>query len=116
MDYAALIIDMQADFFAHDRLSRRRTALAERINGLVAICREAGVPVIWVRQEWANDLSDAMLDAKRKGTRLVIAGTPGAALLAELENRPTDPVILKKRYSAFFGTNLEQLLDSLGTT
>ena len=116
MPYAALIIDMQADFFAHDRLSRRRTVLAERINGLVAICREASVPVVWVKQEWADDLSDAMLDAKRKGTRLVIAGTPGAALLAELDHRPTDPVIVKKRYSAFFGTSLDPLLESLGAT
>lgn len=113
MTCAALIIDMQADFFADDGLSRRRGALIERINDLVATCRRAGAPVVWVKQEWADDLSDAMLDAKRKGIRLVIAGTPGAALLAELDHRPGDPVIVKKRYSAFFGTNLDQLLGSL---
>ena len=72
MNFAALIIDMQEDFFAHERLSKRRTTLTRCVNELVGICRGVDVPVVWVKQEWAPDLSDAMLDPRKKGVRVVI--------------------------------------------
>lgn len=115
MSFAALIIDMQEDFFAHERLAERRAVLAGRINELVAICRGGGVPVLWVKQEWAPDLSDAMLGARRQGIPIVVAGTPGAAILPELDRQPSDHLIVKKRYSAFFGTELDALLARLGS-
>ena len=116
MTSAALIIDMQEDFFAHERLSQRRTILTQRVNELVGICREGGVPVVWVKQEFAPDLSDAMLEAKKAGIRVVIAGTPGAAILSQLDYRPSDHLVVKKRYSAFFGTNLDELLTRIKPT
>jgi nicotinamidase-related amidase len=111
--FAALIIDLQEDFFAHERLSQRRPILTRRVNELVSICRKGGVPVVWVKQEFAPDLSDAMLEAKKKGIRVVIAGTPGAAILPQLSYRSSDHVVIKKRYSPFFGTNLDELLTRL---
>ena len=116
MRFAALIVDMQEDFFAHERLARNRAALARHVNELVGICREAGVPIVWVKQEWAPDLGDAMLDARKKGIRIVIAGTPGAAILADLDCRQSDHIIVKKRYSAFHGTDLDALLARLGSS
>jgi nicotinamidase-related amidase len=110
VSFVALIIDMQEDFFAHERLTQRRTILTQRVNELVRICREGGVPVVWVKQEFAPDLSDAMLEAKKKRIRVVIAGTPGAAILSQLDYRSADHLVVKKRYSAFFGTNLDELL------
>jgi nicotinamidase-related amidase len=107
---ATLIIDTQGDFFGHDRLVRRRAALAKCINELVAASRAGGTPVIWVKQEFAADLSDASLEARRKNIRIVIAGSPGAALLPELDFHASDTVIIKKRYSAFFGTDLDRTL------
>jgi nicotinamidase-related amidase len=106
-----LVIDMQVDFFDHDRLKARRGELVARTNELVSYMRKAGVPVIWVRQEFAADLTDAPLDVKRNGFRVTVAGTPGAAFLPELEVGD-DAVITKKRYSAFFGTSLDETLRS----
>jgi nicotinamidase-related amidase len=63
-----------------------------------------------VRQEFAPDLSDAFLEMRRKNLRTTIAGTDGCELLPELERRPQEKVIVKKRYSAFFGTDLDALL------
>jgi nicotinamidase-related amidase len=111
--FAALVIDMQEDFFAHERLAQRRSALTQRVNELVGACREAAVPIVWVKQEWSPDLGDAMLEARKKGIRIVIAGTPGAAILPQLDCRPSDHLVVKKRYSPFFGTNLDQLLARL---
>ena len=110
---ATLVIDMQVDFFAHERLAQRRAALVESINELVAISRASGAPVIWVKQEFAADLSDALPEVRRKNIRIVIAGTPGAAILPELDVRPSDIQVIKKRYSAFHGTDLDRLLETL---
>jgi nicotinamidase-related amidase len=66
--------------------------------------------VIWVRQEFRPDLSDAFREVRAKGIRITIEGTPGCQLAPELATDPTDPVLIKKRYSAFFGTSLDEIL------
>jgi len=116
VSFAALVIDMQEDFFTHERLSQRRTELTRCVNELVAICRQASVPVVWVKQEWAPDLSDAMLEPRRKGIHIVIAGTPGAAILPQLDYRSSDSLVVKKRYSPFFFFFFDELLARLVTT
>lgn len=113
MTTVTLVIDMQTDFFGHQRLSLLRPALAAHTNALTAMARDAAVPVVWVRQEHAADLSDASLEVRRNQTRVVISGTAGAGLLPELDVDAADHVILKKRYSAFFRTELDALLGTL---
>lgn len=113
MTTVALVIDMQADFFGHQRLSLLRPALAAHINTLTAMARDAAIPIVWVRQEFSPDLSDASLEVRRRQTRVVIAGTQGAEILPELDVHVSDHFVLKKRYSAFFGTNLDSLLAQL---
>jgi len=41
---------------------------------------------------------------------VTIAGTEGREILPELDHRPIDMTIVKKRYTAFFGTDLEARL------
>jgi nicotinamidase-related amidase len=110
----ALIVDMQVDFFAHDRLSRLRPRLVASTNALVVAARKAAVPVVWIKQEFSPDLSDAPLEVKRKGLRVTVAGTPGASFLPELDVQDRDLTIVKTRYSAFFGTHLDSVLAQLG--
>ena len=69
--------------------------------------------MIWVRQEVRADLSDASLEARRLGSALTIAGTDGCRLLPELDQHPADCAVVKKRYSAFFGTDLDRMLASM---
>lgn len=45
---------------------------------------------------------------------MTIEDTPGSQLLSELEQDPEDFEVIKKRYSAFFRTNLDDLLQTLG--
>lgn len=116
MNALLLVIDMQVDFFRHERLSKKQPALMAHVNSLVSTARTAHVPVIWVRQEFSPDLGDASLEVKRTGTRVVIAGTPGAASLPGLEVGPDDHLIIKKRYSAFFGTDLDGILQGMKCT
>lgn len=106
-----LVIDMLNDFFRqHAHLAGQRPRLVAGINSLAASFRRHGQPVIWVRQEFAPDLRDAFLEMRKHNLRVTIAGTDGCELLPELDRRPADKTIVKKRYSAFFGTDLEATL------
>jgi nicotinamidase-related amidase len=110
MSIVTLIVDMQVDFFQKSVLARMRPQLVVKTNELVGAARRVGAPIIWVKQEFSADLSDASLEVRRERIEVVISGTPGAELLPELDVQPSDAVIVKKRYSAFFGTDLEQRL------
>jgi nicotinamidase-related amidase len=114
MKPALLVIDMLRDFLDGWEPGRR-DKLVHAINELVGILRSASAPVIWVRQEFEPDLSDAFPEMRAKGIRTVIRGTPGCEMLSELDVAPSDAVIVKKRYSAFFGTALDETLAHLGS-
>lgn len=108
---ALLVIDMLNDFFRqHAVLAACRNELVKSTNQLISAFRAHAQPVYWVRQEFAPDLSDAFVTMRKRGIRITIAGTDGCEILPELDRFPSDIVIIKKRYSAFFGTNLDQLL------
>jgi nicotinamidase-related amidase len=110
MALAVLVVDMQVDFFAHARLAQRRAELAANVNELTHVAREHDVPVMWVKTEFEPDLHDAFLEMRKKGIRVVVKGSAGAALLPELHVAESDLVLTKKRYSAFFGTALDSIL------
>jgi nicotinamidase-related amidase len=112
---AIFVIDMLNDCFGHAELDRVRATLCSAINQLTALARAKGCPVIWVRQEFEPDLSDAFLDMKRENIRMFIKGTPGPLILDELVRDDSDIEIVKKRYSMFYGTCLETLLRELET-
>jgi maleamate amidohydrolase len=107
------VIDMLNDCFGHTELNRIRTSLCFSINQLTAFARKKGLPVIWVRQEFEADLSDAFLDMKRENIQMFIKGTSGVQILDELVRSDSDIEIIKKRFSMFYGTELESLLEEL---
>jgi nicotinamidase-related amidase len=113
--HCLIVIDLLHDFL--DRWDRaRRDALIEKTNTLVDVFRASGAPIIWVRQEYEPDLSDAYLEMRDSGRSITIAGTRGAQIHEDLAYRPDEPTIVKKRYSAFFGTGLDGVLAGLGST
>ncbi len=113
MKPAMLIIDVLQDLFRDGRLKKHRKALVKSINELIDIGREKDLPVIWFRQEFKEDLSDAFLALRKTGTKLTIENTDGCKLLPELNKKENDYEIVKKRYSGFFNTQLDDLLDKL---
>ena len=106
-----IVIDMLNDFL--DRWdSKRKGQLVEAINELASALRRASHPVVWVRQEFEPDLSDAFAEMRARDIRVAIKGTSGCQI-SELAVDPADLVIVKKRYSAFFRTDLEEVLEHL---
>lgn len=104
-----IVIDMQNDFL--DRLERaRRADLIAETNRLIDSFRAARCPVIWIRQSFRPDLSDAFLEMKDRRIPVVIDGSKGAEIDPGLARDDGDAVIVKKRCSPFFGTKLDQVL------
>ena len=109
-----IIVDMLNDFFERSPvLAKERARLVTNTNLLVSGFRSAGLPVFWIRQEFASDLHDAFKEMRANNFSITIAGTTGCQLLSELNCLPEDCVIIKKRYSAFFGTDLDARLVGL---
>ncbi|SRR5712692_6405377 len=109
---ALIVIDMLNDFLqAWAPASKQR--LVQSTNEIVDIVRSHNRPVIWVRQEFQPDLQDAFPEMRAKGIRITIQGTQGCQIASELAVDPTDTVLIKKRYSAFYGTTLDQVLADL---
>lgn len=108
-----IVIDMLNDFLA-DWEPARRQGLVEAINELVGMMREFSYPIIWVRQEFEPDLRDAFPEMKAKGIHIAIKGTAGCEIVSELSPAASETAIVKKRYSAFFGTGLDETLAALG--
>jgi nicotinamidase-related amidase len=107
-----VVIDMLHDFLESWEATRRQR-LVSSINKLVGSMRGHGHPVVWVRQEFEPDLRDAFREMKAKGIRITIKGTQGCQILSELAVAPSDLVIIKKRYSAFYCTTLDETLARL---
>ncbi len=108
-----IVIDMLNDFLESWE-SGRKERLVHSINELVGVMRSFSQPVLWVRQEFEPDLRDAFPEMRAKGIQITIKGTPGCEILPELAFAPSDVVIVKKRYSAFYGTALDETLAQLG--
>jgi nicotinamidase-related amidase len=107
-----IVIDMLNDYLKSWELERRK-ALVRATNELIEIVRSASHPVVWIRQEFEPDLRDAFPEMKTKGIQVTIKGTVGCQIASEMALAPSDTVLVKKRYSAFFQTTLDEILDSL---
>ena len=79
-------------------------ALARRLDD----ARTAGEPVVYVLDR--HELDDPELDA---WATHAVSGTEGAAVWPALAPRPGDRVVTKPSYSAFYGSDLERVLDEL---
>ena len=110
---AIFIIDMLNDCFIHRELIEQRASLCKRINALVGFARDSQFHIVWVRQEFKEDLSDAFLEMRDENIEMYIEGTSGCKILDELKPLPGEHEVIKKRYSMFFRTNLDELLSTL---
>jgi ureidoacrylate peracid hydrolase len=116
MNSALLIVDMQNDFVycknspVYVPPSKK---IIPHIVKLINTARKKKMPVIYTVTSHKKDRSDwALLDKKYNRT-YCIENTPGIKLIPELKVRKGEYIIKKKRYSAFYKTGLERLLEKL---
>jgi nicotinamidase-related amidase len=111
---ALLIVDMQEDIVsARDATRKTVPAIRLVLDGF----RKKGLPVFHIIRTYRRDWSDVELpripEFTEKGPR-VIENTPGAQIIAPLAPRSGEYVVIKKRWSGFFMTELPLLLNRLG--
>jgi biuret amidohydrolase len=85
----------------------------ERVSRIVAVVdafRTAGLPVIWSQEVHRPDLADIGRELDGSEGVHCVLGAPGTELVAELQPGPDEHFIQKRRYSVFFGTDLELVL------
>lgn len=131
---------MQNDFGAPGGMFDRAGVPIDGIRAVVAPtrrvldeARRAGMRVVYLKMEFAEDLSDAGgPDAPNRilhlrmgvgqpttapdGTpsRVLIRDTWNTAILPELTPQPGDIVVSKHRFSGFYGANLDAILRAAG--
>ncbi len=82
---------------------------------LLAAVREAGIPPIFIQEVHKRTLID--FGRELDGTEGIhcLEGDPATELDAGIEPAPDEYLIRKRRYSAFFATELDLVLRSYGT-
>ena len=81
-----------------------------RIAALVDHCRERGVPVVWIQEVHKPSLVDIGRELDGAEGPHCIEGWPETELATGLAPLPEEYLVRKRRYSAFFGTELEIVL------
>jgi nicotinamidase-related amidase len=111
---ALVLVDVINDleFEGGEQLLPHALAAATRLAGLAARARRAGVPVIYVNDNFGRWRSDFRTLLERCLARPV----RGRPLARRLRPRASDYVVLKTKHSAFYATTLELLLRYLETT
>jgi ureidoacrylate peracid hydrolase len=110
---ALVVIDLQNAFMregvAHT-LCKMAPRIVPNVNRLAAALRAAGGTVVWVRttadpgslQTWSHYYDELLTPAgKARRVEALADGSIGHAFWSELDRRPEDLTVTKRRYSAF---------------
>jgi len=109
MKPAVIVVDMVKDNF-HDEdhlpITTHARAMIPALNRLVKESRQRGIPIIFACDSFLE--GDFIFQGKMKAHSL--RGTPGAEVMEGLDQVPQDIVLPKRRFSAFFKTDLDMTL------
>jgi nicotinamidase-related amidase len=110
---ALLLIDVinDMDFEGSESLVRLAEPMARRLRTLKRRARSAGLPTIYINDNFGKWRSDfrTLVD------HCTNADVPGRKVAKMLKPDSKDYFVLKPKQSAFFGTTLDTLLRELGT-
>jgi nicotinamidase-related amidase len=110
---ALLLIDVinDMDFEGAEALVRASVPMAHRIAALKRRAKQAGVPVLYINDNFGKWQSDF----RKIVDHVLHDGVPGEEVARILEPDEDDYFVLKPKHSAFYSTTLDTLLDYLGT-
>ena len=85
----------------------------DRAPALIAKARECNIPIVFFQEAHRRNLIDFGRELDGAEGIHLLEGDPGTEIDPALGMRPDDYFIRKRRYSCFFGTELEILLKAL---
>jgi nicotinamidase-related amidase len=118
---ALIVVDMQADFVAPGaplEVAAARAAVPA-IGRAIETCRANHIPVIYTAHTHRRDGSDLGLfrfNEMISSGRALRDGSPGVEVYGPIAPLPGELVLRKHRFSAFYGTELEDVLRERGVT
>ena len=113
MKPAIIVVDMVKDNLrvgARAPIIQEAREIIPKLKDLLAESRKRGFPVVFACDSFLKD--DFIFKGRMKIHAL--RGTPGSQPVDDLGPGPTDIVLPKRRFSAFFKTDLDQTLRALG--
>lgn len=127
---ALIVIDMQNAFGSEGGMFEQAgidiTGIQNAVPPTAAAvegARRAGIKVVWIKIGFQPDLSDLGAEDVPNGFLFLHLGVKdgvltrdqwGTDIIDELTPEPGEPVIYKTRFSAFYRTDLDELLRSYG--
>ncbi|HUB28794.1 MAG TPA: isochorismatase family cysteine hydrolase [Terracidiphilus sp.] len=110
-----IVVDIQKSAGADDPIPHMCAAGTTTPNArkLIAAARAAKVPVVFIQEAHRPDLVDFGRELDGVERIHCLEDDPLTAISDQIGYRPDDYFIRKRRYSAFFGTDLEILLKGL---
>ncbi|MHB1557645.1 MAG: hydrolase [Isosphaeraceae bacterium] len=112
---ALVAIDLQNGVLGRDTKPRPATEVLASAKALAARFREAGALVVWVRVSWAANLGDAPRQPVDQPMPLPPGGLPaGFDEFPDGLVQPSDLVVTKRQWGAFYGTDLDLQLRRRG--
>jgi nicotinamidase-related amidase len=107
---AVIIVDMLEDNLGKERTGKREEEkIIKPAAAFLKECRKASIPVIFACDSFLRD--DFLFQGRMKPH--AIRGTNGTRPIQDLEPQPSDIILEKRRFSAFFKTDLDQTLRTL---
>jgi nicotinamidase-related amidase len=110
MKPAVIIVDMLEDTYGKEEGAPVELAgIVAPVRAFLKRCRALSVPVVFACDSFLE--GDFIFKGRLKPC--CIRGTAGAQAAASLEAEPTDIMLPKRRFSAFFKTDLDQTLRTM---
>lgn len=112
---AVLVIDMQNDFLVEGAPLSFPGGLSiiPSIQRLLKTAHQKSIPVIYTQEIHRSDKVDFGLELQGDEPEHCLEGTNGVEIIPDLAMQKGDHLIVKRRYSGFFGTDLDILLKCL---
>lgn len=116
---AILVVDMLNDFVIQSAPMQVAGALATvpAIAAFLDHGRKSQWAVIYINRLHRASGIDAEMTRRHlfaEGKPFCVPGTPGAEVVEALKPKPEDLIVIKQRFSAFLGTDLDLILRGLG--
>lgn len=118
---ALLIIDMQNDFVLPDQPGRNNTAheIVPAVSKCLQFARKEGWQVFHIVREYrldGSDVENTRLESFLSTLKSAVPGTKGCEIVQELTPKDDEYRVVKPRFSAFMGTELDFMLRRLGVS
>lgn len=111
MNPAVIVVDMVKDNLKPEYpVSIQIRSIVPTLQRLIQEARTRGYPIVFACDSYLPD--DFIFQGRMKPHS--IQGTEGAQIMEDLSPQPTDLVLPKRRFSAFFQTGLENRLKGWG--